>query len=127
MAKILIVDDDPDVCEAAKAFLEKGGHTCVSAGSREEGMSAIQQEQPELLILDVMMDQPDDGMVMAQELRRQGFAKPILMLTSISKVTGMDYDKSDEVLPVDEFQQKPVDPATLLSKVNDLLSKQEKA
>jgi DNA-binding response OmpR family regulator len=68
-----------------------------------------------------MMDQPDDGMVMAQELRRQGFDRPILMLTSIAKVTGMDFEKDDEILPVDEFQQKPIDPATLQAKVDELL------
>ncbi|MFP4141558.1 MAG: response regulator transcription factor [Planctomycetota bacterium] len=123
MAKILIVDDDPDVVAAAKVFLEKGGHEVASAGSRPEGMSAIQDASPDLLILDVMMDQPDDGMVMAQELRRDGFKKPILMLTSIAKVTGMDFEKDDEILPVDEFQQKPIDPATLLAKVDELLKK----
>jgi DNA-binding response OmpR family regulator len=123
MAKILIVDDDPDVVAAAQVFLEKGGHEVFSAGSRPEGMKAIEGNEPDLLILDVMMDQPDDGMVMAQELRRNGFKRPILMLTSIAKVTGMDFEKDDDILPVDEFQQKPIDPATLMAKVDQLLKK----
>ena len=89
MAKILIVDDDPDVVDACRLFLEKKGFNVSAAYNRVEGMSAIQSFKPDLVILDVMMDQPDDGIAMAQDLRRQGFKAPILMLTSISKVTGM--------------------------------------
>lgn len=122
MARILIVDDDTDVVEATRLCLEAAGHEVASACCRESGMKAVSKTRPDLLILDVMMEQPDDGMVMAQDLRRGGFDKPILMLTSIGKVTGMDFDKDDEIVPVDEFLAKPVDPATLLAKVNELLS-----
>ncbi len=122
MSKILIVDDDPDVVDACRLFLERQGFAVSGVYSRAEGMKAVQAQAPDLLILDVMMEQPDDGIAMAQDLRRQGFKKPILMLTSISKVTGMDFGKS-ELVPVDEFVEKPVDPATLVAKVNKLLGK----
>ena len=125
MARILIVDDDPDVVDACRLFLEKKGFTVSAAYNRAEGMSAIQSFKPDLVILDVMMDQPDDGIAMAQDLRRQGFKAPILMLTSISKVTGMSYGRDNDLVPVDEFQEKPVDPATLVAKVEQLLGKKE--
>lgn len=125
MAKILIVDDDPDVVDACRLFLEKKGFNVSAAYNRVEGMSAIQSFKPDLVILDVMMDQPDDGIAMAQDLRRQGFKAPILMLTSIGKVTGMTYGRDNDLVPVDEFQEKPVDPATLVSKVERLLGKKE--
>lgn len=125
MAKILIVDDDPDVVEATSLFLEREGHQVVGAGNREEGMAAFEQERPDLLILDVMMEQPDDGLAMARELRRKGSTVPILMLTSINLAIGMRYGKDDEMVPVDEFQEKPIEPAALLAKVSELLGRKE--
>lgn len=124
MAKILIVDDDPDVVEACRLFLERERHQVAAAYSRAEGTKAVAEVQPDLLILDVIMEQPDDGIAMAQELRRAGFAKPILMLTSISRVTGLSYGKDKDLVPVEAFLEKPVDPATLLRSVGDLLAGQ---
>jgi DNA-binding response OmpR family regulator len=122
MAKILVVDDDPDVVEATRLFLERQGYAVACAYSRQEGMKAIAAETPDLVILDVMMEQHDDGFTMAQQLRREGFRKPILMLTSIGKVTGLAYGIDKEMVPVDAFQEKPVDPQVLLAKVRQLLA-----
>lgn len=121
MAHILIVDDDPDVVEAARMYLEKEGHQVDAAYSREEGMQHLKSAKPDLLVLDIMMSEPDDGIAMAQDLRQSGFDKPILMMSSISKVTGMDYGKDAETTPVDDFVEKPVKPDLLIEKVKALL------
>lgn len=123
MAKILIVDDDPDVVEAVQMCLAQQKHEVVSAYTRGEGFAAFQQSRPDLVILDVMMEQPDDGMVLARQIRKEGFGGPIFMLTNINQVTGMEFGKDEQILPVDDFQQKPIDPQVLLSKVSDLLAK----
>jgi len=123
MAKILIVDDDPDVVDAAALFLKKEGYEVASAASRSEGMQKVQEFGPDLLILDCIMESVDAGMVMARELRDQGFSAPILMLSSIGKVLGQDFGRDDEILPVDEFVEKPIEPRVLLDKVSELLSK----
>jgi two-component system, OmpR family, response regulator len=122
MAKILIVDDDPDIVEAIKLVLENEGHETASACNRDEGMKTFKDFNPELIILDVMMKEPDDGIAMAQELRRQDVKTPILMLTNLSKVTGFSFDKDDSVVPVDAFVEKPVEPAALAAKVKELLN-----
>ena len=123
MARILIVDDDPDIVEASSLFLERAGHTVGTAYSRTEGMLAMDEFRPDLLILDVMMEQPDDGFTMAQDLRRQGRTLPILMLTSVASASGLAFGRDDEMVPVDAFQAKPVEPAELVRKVALLLNR----
>lgn len=123
MAKILIVDDDPDIVEASQLFLEKEGHTVATAGSRGAGMAQVEAFGPDLLILDVMMEQPDDGFAMAQDLRRLGKRFPILMLTSVATASGLAFGKDEEMVPVDEFLPKPVEPDTLVKTVAALLAR----
>ena len=122
MAKILIVDDDPDITFATGLFLKKAQHEVLTASNRAEGMKAIEDGNPDLIILDVMMEQADDGIAMAQELRRQGCETPILMLTSVGKVTGFTYDEDQELVPVNAFFEKPIQPDLLVEKVNELLA-----
>lgn len=121
MAKILIVDDDPDITEASRIFLEREGHEVTCAGSRDEGLKAVETVKPDLLLLDVMMEQPDDGIAMAQDLRRAGFSAPILMLTSLNQISGFQYGKDKDLVPVDDYQTKPIEPAKLVAKVTQLL------
>jgi len=83
-----------------------------TAASRAEGMEAVQAFSPDLIILDVMMEQPDDGIAMAQELRRAGSTVPIIMLTSVGQVTGMKYGRDNDLVPVEVFFEKPVRPTT---------------
>jgi len=122
MSKILIVDDDPDFVEAVRIVLEKNGYEFIAAYSREEGMQSVQKMDPDLLILDVMMDSPDDGFTLAYDIRKIGFNKPILMLSSVSKVTGMSFDKDSDMVPVDAFEEKPIRPEKLITQVKKLLS-----
>jgi DNA-binding response OmpR family regulator len=125
VSKILIVDDDADMVEAGRLVLEREGHVVSSAPDYEGGIKAIEEVQPDLLILDVMMQEPDDGLRFARQVRRQGLSLPILMLTSVNVAMGLHIDKDAEILPVDEFQEKPIDPATLVQKVRQLLEQKE--
>jgi DNA-binding response OmpR family regulator len=122
MAKILIVDDDPDITFATELFLKRAQHEVRTAANRAGGMQVIDEWSPDLIILDVMMEQPDDGIAMAQELRRQGCGTPILMLTSVAKVTGFAYGQDDEMVPVNAFFEKPIEPEALVAKVSELLT-----
>ena len=122
MAKILIVDDDPDMVGASRIVLERDGYSVDSASSVDEGLRKMAATKPDLLILDVMMEEPDDGLRFARQVRRDGNTLPILMLTSVNRALGIQIDKDEETVPVDEFIEKPVDPATLSAKVKDLLA-----
>ena len=119
--KILIVDDDPDIVEACRLVLEREGYEVEGAPSRAAGMKRLEEVKPDLLILDVMMEEPDDGLRMAREIRKAGHTLPIIMLTSVNAAMGLNIDKDEEMVPVEEFQPKPVDPQTLIAKVKKLL------
>lgn len=122
MALIAVIDDDPDIVETTTMVLKSKGYDVVSASNPDDGYDVIKNESPDLIILDVIMVEPDDGFFLAQRLRRDGIKTPILMYTSISKATGIQYDKN-EMIPVDEFLEKPVSPDTLVEKVKALLEK----
>ncbi len=121
MAKVLLVDDDMDMIEIAKIHLENAGHSVAYANNRNKGMDAVKAEKPDVIILDVMMESEDDGFVMAQDLRRDGITTPIIMLTNVGRISGMKFDKDNEMVPVDEYLEKPVDPETLVAKIKNLL------
>lgn len=128
MAKILIIDDDPDILESMKIVLESKGYKVVSASSGEEGLKKTKQKAPDLIILDVMMETGDKGFDIARELKKDKNYKniPIIMLTAIKERTGWDFKKEagDETwLPVDDYCDKPLKPDELISKVDTLLKK----
>ncbi|MBU1096082.1 MAG: response regulator [Ignavibacteriae bacterium HGW-Ignavibacteriae-2] len=125
MALIAIIDDDPDIIEASTLVLKSKGYDIISAGDPEEGYRIVSENKPQLIILDVMMDEPDDGFFLAQKFRRDGFNIPILMYTSVSKTIGFEYG-SGEMVPVDDFVEKPISPDQLVEKVEALLQKEIK-
>jgi DNA-binding response OmpR family regulator len=99
MAKILVVDDEPDVVEIVKFRLEKDGHTVLTAPNGEQGLASAIGNSPDLVILDVMMP-GIDGFEVAYQMKNNPRTKdmPVVMLTaktdlgSISKGWGMDVD-----------------------------------
>ncbi|KAF0153440.1 MAG: response regulator receiver [Ignavibacteria bacterium] len=122
MALIAIIDDDPDILDASSLVLKSKGYDVVTASNPTDGFKIIEERKPNLIILDVMMDEPDDGFFLAQKLRRENIHTPILMYTSVSKAIGMDFNKS-EMVPVDDFVEKPISPEQLVAKVETLLNK----
>jgi DNA-binding response OmpR family regulator len=122
MPKIAIIDDDPDIIEATTILLEGKGYQTVSAYNIEEARAIVNKENPDLIILDVMLEEPDDGFYLANRFRKDGVKQPIIMLTSVSKTLGFTYGSSD-VIPVDEFLEKPVTPSLLLERIEFHLEK----
>jgi len=127
-AKIVIVDDDQDIRDSLQVILEGNQYTVITAANKAEGMEKIRAENPDLAMLDVMMETWQDGFDMARELKKDPNFKdmPILMLTGIKDKTGIDFKSSagdPTWLPVDGYLEKPVEPSTLLAEVAKLLPK----
>lgn len=125
MALIAIIDDDPDIIDASSLVLKSKGHAIISASNPDDGYKIVKEQKPDLIILDVMMDEPDDGFYLAQKFRKEGINTPILMYTSVSKATGLEFEKN-EMVPVDDFVEKPISPDELIQKVENLLKKEVK-
>lgn len=124
MALIAIIDDDLDILDASGLVLKSKGHDVITATNPNDGYKMVKEKKPNLIILDVMMDEPDDGFYLAQKFRKEGIKIPILMYTSVSKAIGLDFDKS-EMVPVDDFVEKPISPEELVEKVDNLLHQKE--
>ena len=120
MPKIVIIDDDPDILDASSLVLTSKGFEVFTASNPDDGYKAVKEKSPDLIILDVMMNEPDDGFFLAQKFRKEKIKTPILMYTSISKAIGMEFGVG-EMVPVDEFVEKPISPDELISKVEKLL------
>jgi CheY-like chemotaxis protein len=131
MAKILVIDDDPDMVLASRLCLEGAGYQVLAANTGAEGLKKIKAEKPDLIILDVMMDTATEGFQLALKLRSRepeaefaAYSKiPILMLTAIHTTTPLRFGPEEDYLPVDDFVEKPIDPDLLVKKVGALLAK----
>ena len=125
MAKIAIIDDDPDIIDASSLVLTSKGHEVITANNPDDGYKIVKENSPDLIILDVMMNEPDDGFFLAQKFRKNNITTPIIMYTSVSKTIGIDYGVN-EMVPVNEYVEKPISPAQLIEKVEKLLHQNNK-
>jgi CheY-like chemotaxis protein len=125
MAKILVVDDDPDFVEFTRIVLEREGHTIISAAGGGEALAKIADDTPDLIILDVIMDTMLDGLSVSQELNEHGEYRqiPIIMITSIANSDYAELLPTDEYVHLDTFLTKPVAPERLVKEVNQLIER----
>ncbi len=126
--KILVVDDDPDIREAIRAVLEAQSHQVVTACDGEEGLGKLKEERPDLMILDLLMPRMD-GFAVLKELQDPRLSKysnlPVMILTSVREdASRRRYELETGLeLNFDDYVEKPIDPHTLVNRVEKLLEK----
>lgn len=129
-AKILLVDNDVDIVDLNKAVLENNDYEVVVAFSGSEGLEKAKDENPDLIVLDLMMEKHDSGFTFAKTLKADPDFKnmPILMLTSVADVTGFGFSQQKDGywMKTDNYLKKPVTPDRLLEEVNKLIEKTNK-
>lgn len=118
---ILYVDDDPDYLMVLRTILEAAGYEMVEAASGEEGLEAYKRARPDLVIVDLMMEEVDTGASFAKELRLLGNTAPVYMLSSVGE--GMNQTSDYAALGVAGIFQKPIDRATLLAVIRQRLGR----
>ncbi|MBZ5618622.1 MAG: response regulator [Acidobacteriia bacterium] len=118
--RILIVDDDRDFVEAIASFLGAHGFTVLKAYNGRDGVKLARMERPDLILMDIMMDERTEGFFTIQEMRRQEDLKgvPIFVLSSLNaQMPDFGNPPDSAWLAYDEFLSKPVDMAQLVEKI----------
>jgi len=128
--KIVIIDDDPSFLEITGAILKRFGYEVFTAGNTTDGMALIQEQQPDLLILDIMMATVDEGLNFAVQVRQREELRSLpIIIVSAQPETEKGYRRSLEEdmdwIAADIFMEKPVDPQALHHNIQLLLKKSE--
>jgi adenylate cyclase len=118
---ILCVDDDADLLDLLRMQLEKGGYAVDTAFTAEEGLAKFKQNRPELIIVDLMMEEIDAGTNLVKELKLAGNRAPIFMLSSMGDQ--LDVATGYQQLGLDGVFQKPVNAEALLRTIKTKLAK----
>ena len=114
--KILVVDDDANICELLRLYLTKEGYQVTTAGDGEEGLEKFNQLKPDMVLLDVMMPRMD-GLEVCRRIRKLGNT-PVMMLTAkgetFDKVLGLE-------LGADDYMVKPFDTKEVVARIKAVL------
>jgi len=120
--KIMVVDDDKNIAELLRLYLEKEGHTVVIADDGEEALAKFTPEKPDIVLLDIMMPKLDGWQVL-REIRKKSNC-PIIMLTAkgetFDKVLGLE-------LGADDYVVKPFDAKEIVARIKAVLRRSEKS
>ena len=116
VTKILVVDDDKNICDLLRMYLEKEGYEVKTASDGVEGVTAFRMYEPDMVLLDIMMPKKD-GWQVCREIREHS-SKPIIMITAkgetIDKVAGLE-------MGADDYIVKPFEMKELLARVHAVL------
>ena len=114
--KIMVVDDDSNICELLRLYLEKEGFTAVVMPDGEKAVDAFDNEKPDLILLDVMMPRMD-GWQVCREIRKRSSC-PIIMLTAkgevFDRVLGLE-------LGADDYVVKPFEAKEIIARIKAVL------
>ncbi len=91
-ADILIVDDDLDFLNVLRTALEARGHRVRAAESARAARELVQARRPDLVVADLMMEEPDAGFSLCHYIKRQDPTIPVLLVTGVTAETGLRFD-----------------------------------
>ena len=128
--KILVVDDDPDILDAITIILESSGYQVVTARDGIEALATLKAEEPDLMILDLLMPKMD-GFAVMKELQDERWSQyrdmRILVLSSVREEAARRRYELETALELglDDYIEKPISPNSLLERVEGLIKKKK--
>ena len=126
--RILVIDDDPVFVKTTKAVLESHGYTVDAAQDGAEGLARMREQRPDLVLLDVMMAWPLEGVSVSRDMMAEEGLRhiPIIMASAIKESEHRGAFPLDEYLHINRWLDKPCSPSTLLSEVEAALARHER-
>jgi DNA-binding response OmpR family regulator len=118
---MLAIDDDPDFLEALSTMLEANGFEVLQAGDADQALKLAIARKPEIIIVDLMMEEVDTGTSLVTRLRARGVDVPIYMLSTVGDA--LDRSTPYQALGLAGVFQKPVRPELLLPVLREKLKK----
>ena len=119
MARVLVVDDDPDFVEITRLILKAEGYQVDTAPNGDMALRLMRSSPPDVVILDVMMAGVLDGVHVAREMSEDDVLQrvPVIMVSAITGSSMSEVFPTDEYLPIAAWISKPAQPADLLRKI----------
>jgi DNA-binding NtrC family response regulator len=121
MAKILIVDDDKSFIDSTIQILQKAGFEAIGANTPEEGLAKAQSEKPQVILLDVTLKSPEDGLQVGKQLIAKGINIPLIILENVANAAAFSTDCSD--LSIEAYAEKPLDPDKIAKKISAIIGR----
>lgn len=125
--KILIIDDNPEFVDATSNLLDAKGYQVVSAPDGKKGIELAKAENPDLILLDVMMTTKSEGFDTARAIQQDEKVKntPIIIITGVRKEMNLPFgfEPDSDWLPVKAVLEKPIKPEVLLKNVQEHIKK----
>jgi DNA-binding response OmpR family regulator len=118
---ILVIDDDPDIRDLCCLALEPAGYRVVCAATGAEGRKMAEAERPDIIILDIMMEEADSGLHLAHWLHESLPGVPVMLMSSIIEVGATVFDIN--AVPAALRINKPLPPGELVDWVRKLLAR----
>lgn len=119
---VLIADDDAIFVQSVTAVL-RTRYNVRTAANGTEALASIEDDPPDLVILDVMMDHMSEGFDVARTLRNDDATAliPIIILTGVDRVYSLRMEVDESWVPADHYLEKPISPEDLMCKINELV------
>lgn len=128
--KVLLVDDDVDFLEMHSAVLTHRGYQVVTAQSSKECLEKLDKAKPDIVVLDVMMEQFDSGFKLSKTIKEKHPDLPVMLLTSIGAQTGLEFSSNQDILKAtgaDILLDKPVSPKLFIDEIEKLIAPKKKS
>lgn len=122
---ILVVDDDLDILEQTRVYLESAGYAVTTTDSEKKAAELLKNFTPDLAVLDLMMEHQDSGFILAYKIKKVDPGIPVIIVTAVTGQTGIAFDADGEGssswIRANAIIEKPIRYEQLLAEIKRLL------